>query len=244
MLCRRNTNFFFFFNSIVMDKRENRKNHEILTCGIRRCCHGCKRDSWKQSPASPGSSWGEAWLPTSSSPSYGSAARRQKVFGGAGEAKTHRSVDTDEREKDLFRETVERDICREERRRGLSASKQTRVKLDCKPDLGTRGPTSRGLGFEGLLPASSCVCRDAHVVCCWCCHLQLLMLPSSIVMMLPIFNCCCFHLPLWWCSLPSSLADDSIFNCDDACFFYLVMMEVSVAWGVWSSGASTVKCGW
>jgi hypothetical protein len=165
-------------------------------CGIRRCCHGCKRDSWKQSPASPGSSWGEAWLPTSSSPSYGSAARRQKVFGGAWEAKTHTSVDTDERKKNLFREPVERDICKEERRRGSSASKQTSVKLDCKPDLGTRGPTSTGLGFEGLLPASSCFCRDAHVVCCWCCHLQLLMLPSSIVMMLPIFNCCWFHLPL------------------------------------------------
>jgi hypothetical protein len=89
-----------------------------------------------------------------------------RIGGAASEAKTHRSVDTDERKKNLFRETVERDICKEERRRGLSASKQTRVKLDCKTDLGTRGPTSRGLGFEGLLPASSCVCRDAHVVCC------------------------------------------------------------------------------
>ncbi len=220
------------------------ENHEILTCDIRRCCHGCKRDSWKQSPASPGSSSGEAWLPTSSSPSYGSAARRQKVFGGAGEAKRHRSVRYRREKKKLVPWAGRNRYMQRREKKRVVRSKQTSVKLDCKPDLGTRGPISRGLGFEEMLPASSCVCRDAHVVCCWCCHLQLLMLPSSIVMMLPIFSCCCFHLPLWWCSLPSSLADASIFNRDDACFFNLVMMEVSVAWGVWSSGASTVKCGW
>jgi len=60
-------------------------------------------------------------------------------------------LDTDERKKNLFREPGERDICKEERRRGLSASKQTSVKLDCKPGLGTRGPISRGLGFEEML---------------------------------------------------------------------------------------------
>jgi len=90
----------------------------------------------------------------------------RRCLEGRGKQKHTGVLDTDERKKNLFREPGERDICKEERRRGLSASKQTSVKLDCKPGLGTRGPISRGLGFEEMLPASSCVCRDAHVVCC------------------------------------------------------------------------------
>jgi hypothetical protein len=120
ILCRRNTNFFFFFDSIVMDKRENWKTTKSLHAtfdAVVMVAKGTAENSRQLLLALLRGRLG-CRLPLPHLTDRRRGVRR--CLEGRGKQKDTGVLDTDERKKNLFREPGETDICKEERRRGLS----------------------------------------------------------------------------------------------------------------------------